>query len=57
MESLTPFSRGRDLNRAERWKLACNPSGFFRAVSDTYATAGDQAPAALASLECEGERL
>lgn len=51
MEFLAPFSRGRDLNRAERWKLACNPLRFFRAVSDTCAPAGDQAPAALASLE------
>ncbi|MBO0692619.1 MAG: hypothetical protein J2P58_06960 [Acidimicrobiaceae bacterium] len=57
MEFLTPFRNGTELNQVERWKLARHPLDVYRAVIDRYAPAGPGAPAAIAAVEGEAERL
>jgi ferredoxin-nitrite reductase len=41
----------------ERWKLDRHPLDVYRAVIDHYAPAGPDAPAAVAAVEGEAERL
>lgn len=57
MEFLTPFRHGSTLNRVERWKLDRHPLDVYRAVIDDYAPAGPGAPAVIAKVEGEAERL
>lgn len=57
MNFLTPFRHGTELNRVERWKLDRHPLDVYRAVIDRYAPAGPGAPAAVAAVDGEAERL
>ena len=57
MDFLTPFRHGTELNRVERWKLDRHPLDVYRAVIDRYAPAGPDAPAAVAAVDGEAERL
>jgi ferredoxin-nitrite reductase len=51
---MTHSRQGQQLNQVERWKLARHPLDVKQAVIERYAHEG---PAAIASVEGEGERL
>ena len=51
---MTHSRQGQKLNQVERWKLARHPLDVKQAVIERYAREG---PAAIASVEGEGERL
>lgn len=57
MRFVTPFRHGSELNQVERWKLERHPLDVYRAVIDEYAPLGAGAPAAVAAVPGEAERL
>ena len=57
MDFLTPLRHGSELNQVERWKLERHPLDVYRSVIEEYAPLGPDAPAAVAAVPGEAERL
>ena len=57
MRFVTPFRKGSELNTVECWKFDRHPLDVYPAVIDDYAPLGADAPAAVAAVAGEAERL